>query len=324
MKYLSGIGLVFGLVILTALIIWQGLVEILHLLFSSGWLLLLIPLAWIPNIYPTTESWRLLFEPERKPPMFLSLMAMWLGRAVNNLLPVATLGGEIVKARILILNGTGASDAMASVLVDKTVQAIALILWGLIGIVLLLYLALNNVLALTALAGFGILAVGVIGFFLVQKAGLYSMLTGFCSKLIRNENWEGISVDAKITDSTVMNIYENWQCFTYSCFLKTIGLVVQTAEVWLACYLFGFPISIIETMMLKSLTSTLTDIAFIIPNGYGIQEGAYILIGTLLGMTPDLALTVSLAIRIRELIIDLPGLLYWQLIEGRLWLKKNA
>ena len=67
--------------------------------------------------------------------------------------------------------------------------------------------------------------------------------------------------------------------------------------------------------MLKSLTSIMTDIAFMIPNGYGIQEGGYIMLGTLIGLSPELALAVSLATRIRELLIDLPGLVYWHHIE---------
>ena len=114
MKYLPSISLIAGLVLLTFLIMWQGLEQIFHLLFSSGWSLLLLPLVWLPNVFPITESWRLLFEPSRKPPMLLSLFAMWLGRSVNNLLPVATIGGEVVKARILVVHGIGTGDALAS------------------------------------------------------------------------------------------------------------------------------------------------------------------------------------------------------------------
>jgi hypothetical protein len=68
----------------------------------------------------------------------------------------------------------------------------------------------------------------------------------------------------------------------------------------------------------------LSDIVFIIPNAYGIQEGAYIVLGTLLGFSPDFSLAVSLATRIRELLVDVPGLLAWQFIEGKLWLQNRA
>ncbi len=74
--------------------------------------------------------------------------------------------------------------------------------------------------------------------------------------------------------------------------------------------------------MLKSLTSIITDIAFVIPNGYGVQEGGYVMLGALIGLTPEVALTISLATRIRELSVDLPGLLYWHNIEAKYLLKK--
>lgn len=69
--------------------------------------------------------------------------------------------------------------------------------------------------------------------------------------------------------------------------------------------------------MLKSLTSTLRDVAFVIPNGYGIQEGAFILIGSLVGLDADTSLAISLAIRIRDLILDPAGLMALHQVESR-------
>ena len=79
----------------------------------------------------------------------------------------------------------------------------------------------------------------------------------------------------------------------------------------------------IEALMLRSLISIITDIAFMIPNGYGIQEGGFIMLGTLIGLTPEFSLAVSLATRIRDFVIDLPGLLYWHQIEAKHLLNKN-
>lgn len=324
MKHLSVAGMIIGLLLFALLLIWQGLWEVIELLINSGWALLWLPLVWLPILVPATESWRLLFKKSSQPSFLTTLTAQWMGRAVNNLLPVATIGGEIIKVRLLILWGVQAADASASMLVDKTVQVIALILWGLIGVMLLLALSLNDQLAYLALAGFMLLTLGVIGFFLVQRVGMFNLLAKLGKKLIRPDAWEGVTVNAQAFDQTVNDLYRDRPRFFYSCALKTLSLVLQIFEVWVACYLLGHPVTLMEAMLLKSLTSTLTDITFIIPNGYGIQEGAYIMVGAMLGMTPDVALAVSLATRIRELIIDLPGLLYWQFLEGKLWLKRRA
>lgn len=324
MKKLTHIGLIFGLLLFVGLLIWQGVMDVIILLLSSGWELLWLPVVWLPSVFPTTESWRLCFHSDRKPSLYNSLVAMWIGRAVNNLLPVATIGGEIVKARLATLNGSGLRDASASVMVDKTIQALALILWGLIGMFLLLLLSLDNGIAFYVFSGFIILSTGVAGFFLVQKKGMFLLFARLGGMVIKTDSWDEISNGAKEVDKIVMEIYRNKTSFLLAVIYKTLGLILQTTEVWLACYLLGHPIGIIEAMMLKSLTSTISDIAFIIPNAYGIQEGAYIMIGALLGFSPDLALALSLAVRVREVVIDVPGLLLWHQIESRHILKRQS
>ena len=282
MRFLPYLGLICGLLLLGGLLIWQGLMDVITLLLDTGWILLVLPLVWLPNALFATESWRLLFSNEHRPTFRHAGFAMWLGRSVNNV-----------------------------------------IIWGLIGIALLLYLALDDYLALMALGGFGILTLCASGLLLLQKHGAFHLATRLAEKLIKSDNWEGIHVSARGIDEKVRIIYKHKHRFAFAVFLKVCGAVIQTGEVWLACYLLGFPISLIEALMLKSLTSTLADMAFLIPNGYGVQEGTYLLLATLLGMSPELALAVSLATRIRELIFDLPGLLTWHFIEGKLLLERR-
>ena len=47
-------------------------------------------------------------------------------------------------------------------------------------------------------------------------------------------------------------------------------------------------------------------------------------LGALVGLAPDQALAVSLAVRIREFLIDVPGLLMWQHAEGRALFRRKA
>src|SRR5207237_1276401 len=56
------------------------------------------------------------------------------------------------------------------------------------------------------------------------------------------------------------------------------------------------------------------------PNAVGVQEGAYSLLGASFGLTPEMALALSLLKRARDLTIGLPSLVAWQILEsGRLW-----
>ena len=317
MNFVTHIGLALGLLLLISLLVWQGVMDIIQLLLTSGWSLMWLPLIWLPSFIPATQGWRILFQSPQTPGFGHTLLAMWMGRAVNNLLPVATIGGEIAKARVISLWGVKGIDAAASVMVDKVVQAISVALWGFIGVCSLLYLSDNEELAFYAFVGFVILAFCSIGFLYVQKAGLLGYLSKLGGKLIKTDAWEGISFNAREIDAVILDIYADKHKMFWAIIYRTLGLALQTTEVWLACYLLGYPISILEAVMLKSLSSTLSDVVFVIPNAYGIQEGAFILVGSLVGLDANTSLAVSLAIRIRDLIFDPAGLMALHQIESR-------
>ena len=321
-RLLSYIGLLIGILLLTLLIFWQGFAEIFGLLFGSGFSLLLLPVVWMPSLLVAVISWYQLFPNKIVPPFKELFLALWVGRAINTILPVATIGGEIVKARLLIFWGRPAINVSASVVVDKTVQALALIPWAIIGISLLIYLAVDNELAMLLMLGTLILGLGITGFIFFQRTGIFSFFAKIIGKFHTADSWGKIKLKASDVDKSINEIYGNKKKFIISILWRTLGLVLQTSEVWLACYLLGHPINLIEAIMLKSLTSIITDLAFIIPNGYGVQEGGYLVLGVLIGLTPEFSLALSLATRVRELIIDIPGLLYWQHIEVKYFNRK--
>jgi hypothetical protein len=65
------------------------------------------------------------------------------------------------------------------------------------------------------------------------------------------------------------------------------------------------------------MTQAMRHLAFMIPAGLGVQEAALMLFGHVLGISGELALAVSMAKRIREVLCGLPSLLSWQWLEGR-------
>jgi uncharacterized membrane protein YbhN (UPF0104 family) len=58
-------------------------------------------------------------------------------------------------------------------------------------------------------------------------------------------------------------------------------------------------------------------VAFAIPGGLGVQEGALVAACVALGVPPEVALAMTLIKRAAELVVALPGLFAWQIIEGR-------
>jgi len=313
-------GMFLGLILLTVLLAGHNVSGIIDLLLSSGWYLMALPLAWVPSLLPAALSWRVLFPAGRHPPLRHVLASMWMGRAVNILLPVATIGGEVVKARLITLWGANAADASATVLVNKTVQALALIPWGLVGAGLLFYLGIDNGIAIPIMLGVTVLGIGIIGFILVQHFGMFGYLARLVGRFLHVEKRTDLTDGAAKTDQLVRELYRSRGKFGIALVWQVLSLMLETAEIWLACQLLGQPLGILEALALESMTSTVNNAAFFIPNAYGVQEGGFLMAGSLFGLAPDFCLALSLATRIRELVFDLPGLIFWQVMESRRFL----
>ena len=61
-----------------------------------------------------------------------------------------------------------------------------------------------------------------------------------------------------------------------------------------------------------------------VPQALGVQEGGYIMLGALFGLSAEAALALSLVRRARDLVIGLPILLVWQVVEGRRSLRRGV
>ena len=86
-------------------------------------------------------------------------------------LPVAAVGGDIVRARLLNLSGVAGGVAVASASVDPPAGGGAQALFVLIGVALLTQVAGGAEIASWAAAGLGIGAFALGGFYAVQRFG---------------------------------------------------------------------------------------------------------------------------------------------------------
>ena len=108
-----------------------------------------------------------------------------------------------------------------------------------------------------------------------------------------------------------------------SCAWRLAGWLVGAGEVWLALHFLGHPVTVAEALLLESLSQAVHSMAFLIPGAIGVQEGGFILLGQVIGLSPELALALSLVKRIRGLLIGVPALIAWQYAEGRrLWRRR--
>jgi hypothetical protein len=70
-------------------------------------------------------------------------------------------------------------------------------------------------------------------------------------------------------------------------------------ELRLALYFLGHSVTIVEALFLESLGQAIRSAGFSIPGSLGVQEGGYMVLDTVLGLSPETGLALSLAKRVR-------------------------
>jgi putative membrane protein len=249
------------------------------------------------------------------------LVPLW-GRLIRDsgseVLPLSQVGGYVLGARAVMISGVPGTLAAASTIVDVTLEFVAQLAYTALGLIWLLYLQPDTAVATPITVGLVIASAAAAGFFFAQCHGL-----GRVDRIARilGGDWaERTASGAAALHAALAGIYREQGGLWISFLLHLTCWIASAVEAWLALTLAGVSISFGTVMVIESLLYAIRTVAFFIPNAVGIQEAAYILLGGGFGLTPEMALALSLLKRARDLAIGLPSLAAWQAVEGgRLW-----
>ncbi len=316
MTRVAAIGFVAGLALVIALVAWQGAGVIADALAEAGWQLLWLAPWFLAWLLPTTAGWRLLMQGAARPPLPAMLVAAWIGYAINWLLPVAQLGGDVARTLWLTRRYPAKAEIGGSVVVDKTLQAVTQVPVAITGAVVFVALTGSGEFVPVAAVFSVVLLVLLLAFVRLQRRGLFGPLMTRMARLLPRGGDER-QAGAERIDAAVRAMYAAPGRLAASLALRLLSRLTMAGEVWLILWFMGHPVGLAEAVVLEFLGQTMRAAAFFVPGAYGIQEGGYVLLGTAIGLPPPVALAVSLAKRGRELLVGLPALLVWQLGDGR-------
>lgn len=317
MRIIGFSALVVGIGLIVALVVYQGAGDVAAAIAAVGWGLVFVIVSRLVPIALDGYVWRFLFPRDTERPVALLLWARWIGEGVNTLLPALQVGGALVRTRLLIVRGVPGRIVGASVVVDLTLSTLTQLLFTLVGVGLLLAHHGNNDIAKGAGAGVGLGLLLVVGFCIFQHRGLFSYLVGLVSRIAKGRDWVNAVGGAEALDESIRSLYRRRWALTFNAAGQMLAWALGAAEIWLALYFMDIPISIGDALLLESLILAVRAAAFFVPGAVGVQEGAFVLLGSAIGIGPDVALALSLIKRVRELVIGVPALLAWQLAEGK-------
>src|ERR1700722_16942756 len=89
-----------GLAIATFIIAQSGFDDVLRALETAGWGIVITSLYHLVSYVTCVVGWQQLMPGRKRPTLPYLFYILWLRSSVNNLMPVARVGGEIVAVRV--------------------------------------------------------------------------------------------------------------------------------------------------------------------------------------------------------------------------------
>lgn len=311
-KALAIVWLVGGIGVAFWLVFHVGPAAVGGALTTAGWMGL-VAISGFHLIATTTMGvawWRLrgIGQP------WVFIWGRLLRDAGSEILPLSQLGGSALGARAIALRGIKVSVATASVIADITVEFLAEIAFVAVGVTMLTRVVQGSELARPFLFGLGSALVVATIFVLVQRRGLDLLARGatkFASVNMSKRLVAAAPLQAELRES--YKLKRVWLSFV----LHFVAWMLAPVEAWLALRFMGAKFDFTLVLILESLLYAMRSLSFLVPSALGVQEAIYVVLGTALGLTPGIALGLSLMKRGRDIALGVPALLSWQVVESR-------
>jgi len=308
MGRLAVLALGIGLGTAIGLILWTGTDAVAGLLAGGGWTLLLVPAFHLLPMLCTALAWRsLLMAQGVRQPWWRLGWYRWLADSINALLPVAQIGGEVVRSHLLARRGVPGTVAAASVIVDLTAGLATLVAFILGG--LGLAAAGREAAAVGPLAlGVAVFGLLILGFYRLQRSRLPLRLAQRLSLALGGPAWSRLAGGTAALDGQLSALYARPGALARCAGWRMTAWIAGALEMALAATLLGHAVGLRDILIFEAVSQAFRNAGFAIPGALGVQEGGMMLAGTLIGLPPELGLTLALVKRMRDLVLGVPAL----------------
>lgn len=312
---LARAGLLLGGLIVTGALAWYALTRAGRIALSSAWV---IPAIGLLNLIEQAGcgcAWRAWVERPRPSQRYFAWMR-WIRSSVAALVPVSGVGAALVAIRLAVRGGIEPGLAGASLTLDATVEMITQIIFTAIGIGLFVAGTSDSHMPSWSLVGLlaGVLLVGL--FVAAQRWGALKLVEAGLERLAGR--WPRLSRLAEVRlHDRLIQLHRDRRAALIAASYHLGAWLLGAGEDWLVLFAIGHPLRLADCVTIESLGMAARSAGFFIPGGFGLQEGGFVLAGSLVGLSPETALAVAVFKRLRDVAVGVPGLLAWLWMEGR-------
>jgi len=312
MKRLSILLALAGLAVSALLVAWFDAGQVLGVALSVGWRGFGLLALWQAGLFLVLGlAWAAVLPGVRRGVLVWGRMVR---DAATTCLPFSPVGGYVAGARAVTLHGVPWPVAAAGTAVDVTAEIVAQALFSLFGLAVLLLLRPGSPLLVPLAVGLGMVCVGI-ALAIRFRGGIGRVLRGLGTRLLGE--WFQAHGGLDRLSAELARLYADPRRLALGATLHLLAWFGTGTGTWISLRLLGHDAGFIEVLALEALLDALVGAAFVVPGGAGVQEAGYVGLGAAFGVPPDVALSVSLLRRARDLALGLPILLAWQWMELR-------
>ena len=306
-----------GVAVVTALVIYYGVGDVLRVLASVSILgFISYIIAQLVITLGLGLCWRMLLRSRMRGSFWLCTWGRLVRDATGEFLPFSQVGGYVLGARVITLSGVNVTDATASTLGDITTEFLAQLTFIGIGLSILAHLAPRSTLLLPVAIGLCIAVFMGVGLILAQRGSGAKLFRGLATR-IAGAAGEGAAMNIAKLQEALNVIYSERDRLAWSAFLHLVCWFGTATASFIGFHALGVDITYADAICIEAMLHAIMALAFFIPGRVGVQEAAYTLLGGIFGIPPDVALSLSLMRRARDFVIAAPVLVIWQSLEAR-------
>ncbi len=232
--------------------------------------------------------------------------------------------GEVAGIRALTLFGARAGNAAGSGVVDLATEILAQVLFTLAGVVALVAVLgraeLDHAIGI-AVASVLPLVLAYLGYRIER---VRKWLVRFVLRAERHfglAEW-GLGAEA---GRTVAALWQDRPRLVAGILLHFAAWMLAALQIWYAALALDAPLSPLASLALAALVHAAKGALFMVPWSAGVQEAGFVVSGVALGLDEPTAIAMSLAFRVRDILLAVPALLLWAIAELReVWLARRS
>ncbi len=304
------------LVFAALLLINSGeLSQLPHVLAILPFALLASTLAHFPQILCTAWAWLVLLPQEDRPPLGRMLLLRWYREGADALLPAGAVVGQAAITRLMIRDGMPGDLAAGTATIGISLEAISQLLFTILG--LGMFLAIRGDADATGfLIGIAVAGLIAVGLILVQRPPALRVLRQLLKRLARR--WPRLEPHwLDRYQAALLRLHADRRALALALLLHFGCWMMGAIEMMLVLWLIGHPITFAEALVIEAFAQVLRNAGFLLPGAAGVQEGAIIAGGLLVGVPVSAAINAALVRRTREVLIGGAGLVAWRRDEMR-------